>query len=43
MNLVVANNATITVSPPSNLSRGVLYYWRARVYDSGGLVSGWSV
>lgn len=40
--LVQASDTTVIVSPSTSLSRGVLYYWRARVWDDGDNVSGWS-
>ena len=40
--LVQAHNTTVIVSPSVSLSRGVLYYWRARVWDSNDAVSAWS-
>lgn len=39
--LVQANNTTVTASPPSNLTRGVTYGWRARVWDSSDVVGNW--
>lgn len=40
--LVKDSGDTVTVSVGTSLSRGVLYYWRARVWDASDNVSGWS-
>jgi hypothetical protein len=39
---VVASGATMNTDVGTNLTRGVRYYWRARVWDSSDAVSAWS-